>query len=993
MFFKHKKFISFLLILCTVFSMCSQFLTVFAVDGSGIENEIAETETIYDYPQAEILELDANDVPEQIDFNEAKEKGHVLRLREKEPDNNTVVFLNDDNTETMYIFAEPIKYTDESGEVKDKSRNLSLVDGKYTMTENDVLVNFPSKVSDGISASKGEYTVSMVPIPTISETITTDTTAVLANNKVIYSDVFGTADVLYTPLYSGFKEDIILGSYGGVNEFNFFVYTNGLIPIKNENGSVSFFDPDTAESVAEMMQVVCYDANNKFAGGDVVLTEIKENQIYGFTVIADAVFLSDENTAYPVSVDPTLSFSGTTAIEDAVVYSGKPTRNYANYNYNNIGYVDSSYKIGELLIKFPTLSSNSTFASLDVDDITSAVLTLYPASGGSGTEQIRAYQYNATWSESTITWNDLTFLSPPFALGTFAVPSNTAATSFNVTQSIKNWASSDHSYGTPDTGLFFMNNIESDPDECRDFLSTEYASSHSGTGMPRLEISYSVPTTVTVLLYDGDDDNNNVVQVEKGTVSQFEAYIVLNGIQHNAGTSLTYTSLDPTKAEIIATNSAEVRGVSVGSCSIRATYNGQPRAFADIPVAVWEIPVYFCDDKEAYDSGVYEPGDFEGLFEFNTHEDDSLNINLWVCDHGVLQAADSGITYTVKNYYGINLSNDTISFVTSSGRLSLNSNYDITASELNHPTGNVTIEAAYDGYKTTVKAIVKCEDYAAQTTMENCRFLKIDYEHSNSNQTLPTIFNNTNEFLKQFLINKYPSDYSNNVEDDYYNTVEANYTIQEDWLATSESQRFFDLIRASKNTIILTHGDEDGGFVVNANTDSAPGGDGQLCLTTADILSLPQGYFNQSELIILLCCYGGDIDASDDTWNSPTEMSLAEAFADRGAQRVIAFNDLLGKEEAKIFVDFFFGYLAFEEYDNIEFRPVGATPSCYNAMNFAIVETFGSIINTIETFTPPALDGKVINGLSYKDSSGNRVALLVGRGNFYEDYSTQTEQA
>ena len=33
MFFKHKKFISFLLILCTVFSMCSQFLTVFAVDG------------------------------------------------------------------------------------------------------------------------------------------------------------------------------------------------------------------------------------------------------------------------------------------------------------------------------------------------------------------------------------------------------------------------------------------------------------------------------------------------------------------------------------------------------------------------------------------------------------------------------------------------------------------------------------------------------------------------------------------------------------------------------------------------------------------------------------------------------------------------------------------------------------------------------------------------------------------------------------------------
>ena len=590
MFFKHKKFISFLLILCTVFSMCGQALTVFAVESSGLDDENVTTIIPSDNLQDIYFELQAEDVPELIDFNEAKEKGHVQRLREKEPDNNTIIFLNEDSTETMYVFAEPIKYTDVNGEIKDKSRTLSLVENNYTMPENDVRVYFPTNVSDGISASKGEYTVSMMPVPTISETITTDTTAVLANNKVIYSDVFGTADVLYTPLYSGFKEDIILESYNGVNEFNFFVYTNGLIPIKNENGSVSFFDPDTAESVAEMMQVVCYDANNKFAGGDIVITEIKENDIYALTVIADAAFLADENTAYPVSVDPTLSFTGTTAIEDAVVYSGKPAKNYANYNYNNIGYVDSSYKIGELLIKFPTLSSNSAFASLDDTDISSATLQLYPASGGSGNETIRAYRYNATWDESTITWNGLNFNTPPVLLDTVTVPSNTAVTTFNITQAVKTWADSDLSYISPDCGIFLINTDESDPDKCRDFLSTEYASSHSGIGMPRLAVSYSSVISPSVLY------------LKEGYSSQLS-------LRNTSGLSVSWKSDNEKVATVSATG--YVSSQRAGTANITATITSSDGStesysstvYVNIPTGVYYIQNCYSENYLTVEDG------------------------------------------------------------------------------------------------------------------------------------------------------------------------------------------------------------------------------------------------------------------------------------------------------------------------------------------------------------------------------------------------------
>lgn len=69
----------------------------------------------------------------------------------KEADDYTVVFLNDDNTETMYLFAEPVKYTDEYGNKKDKSTALTLKNNDYTMAENDISVSFPREVTNGIS--------------------------------------------------------------------------------------------------------------------------------------------------------------------------------------------------------------------------------------------------------------------------------------------------------------------------------------------------------------------------------------------------------------------------------------------------------------------------------------------------------------------------------------------------------------------------------------------------------------------------------------------------------------------------------------------------------------------------------------------------------------------------------------------------------------------------------------------------------------------------
>ena len=99
---------------------------------------------------------------------------------------------------------------------------------------------------------------------TLSNTATAAPISVMQDNKMTYSDVFGAGiDIQYTPTYSGFKEDIIIEEYTDKTEFTFVINTNGLYPVLNENGSVSFLDPTTDKVEAEMMQIVCYDANNK----------------------------------------------------------------------------------------------------------------------------------------------------------------------------------------------------------------------------------------------------------------------------------------------------------------------------------------------------------------------------------------------------------------------------------------------------------------------------------------------------------------------------------------------------------------------------------------------------------------------------------------------------------------------------------------------------------------------------------------------------------
>ena len=981
-----KKLNALLLTFCIVFSVVAAVLPVYAIEEDGGIGVVGASESVL---KVEKLVLNEDDVPEVISFQSAQEKGHVLRLRDKEADDYTVVFLNDDNTETMYLFAEPVKYTDEYGNKKDKSTALTLKNNAYTMAENDISVSFPREAANGISVSKGAINITMSPVATaVSDRLTasTDTEAKLgriSENKMVYTDVFTNASLVYTPLYSGFKEDIVLDSFDGVNEFSFIVNTNGLYPIKQENGAVWFYDPYTDELVAKMMQVVCYDSENDFSEGDVRITEVKENQIYTFTIIADAAFLSDENTAYPVYIDPTITLNTETAIEDTVVYTGKASRNYGTYSYLNVGYVDSSYKNGEMLVKFPTLAQNDVFSDLQSSYITSASLVYYTASGKSGTQRIQAYQLNmGNWDVNTVTWNSMPMLTvgnPPTLLSTATVStSGGTPTTIDITNAARTWVDSSSSV-TPNQGLLICNETENDATKCRDFMSVDYAASSSSREqyMPRLELSYLNNNVLTIA--DNDGIANGVLQVRKGYSIDLSITLTQNGVQVTLPRSmLQFTSSNTTIARFESSGSTTrsssdiplLKGVSVGNTRIQVSYIGPDdirAATASMDVAVWEEEVVFAGQKH---------------YDFNTHTQNRCTLSFYVLDKGIKKTPIFSIATNEQGDVSSDFINENA--ISISGQRVVKTNAYNQDFCYNHPTGLLKINVRYGNrtYNENLTVRVHCDDYDSPTELNDFTCVRINYptEDENGGETLYELDINTEAAINTFL---QKNDLLQGEGYDSINSTFQNIYDEEtetSWMTNEDGQKFFELIRDSRMSIVLSHGNSSGCFVVNPDV----GENGEpLVIDSDDICALPQGYFNSCELIMVICCYGGDFGLTDDEGFS---LSLAEAFADRGAKRVVSVYGSVLQSDAQEFIYNFFAYLAYTEYDSIEYREPGIKPTYKGALQYAVKESFqptGEGIPTTITFN--AFDGTNLSKVDFYKNDA-RVATITGDGDFNEKF-------
>ena len=139
---------------------------------------------------------------------------------------------------TLTVHSAPIKYVDETGEMRFIDTALQPIQGtrseySYRNTANSFTVEYGTTIATGINfddaftfAVKGDAAEKNVQA--VRKT---------ATDKVLYADAFGAETAVeYINIENGIKENIILNKYTGQTKFDFVFRSETYIPILSEDG-------------------------------------------------------------------------------------------------------------------------------------------------------------------------------------------------------------------------------------------------------------------------------------------------------------------------------------------------------------------------------------------------------------------------------------------------------------------------------------------------------------------------------------------------------------------------------------------------------------------------------------------------------------------------------------------------------------------------------------------------------------------------------------
>jgi hypothetical protein len=464
--------------------------------------------------------LDPDSVPEIIGYDVAYERFHVERLYEEETDLYSIVFLNANGTKTVYLYDYPVKYVDQTGEVKDITLDIQTNEeefGSFVTENNSIQTSFSRNISDGIALQGENVSLQLIPLPTHSsqqgnsytkaEAITINATADLNDDVVSYAYDENTT-IEYSLTYTGFKEDIVVSEYTGQTTYDFKLFTNGLSLIE-QNDSFYLIN-DNGQVCANIGDIIIFTAdeqNNTF--GSLSVQTIISKEEYVLTIHVDEEFLSDENTVYPIRIDPTIEINydanGSGAIEDVTINSLRGSDGTSSALF--VGKRET-YGISRVLMRFPNLDLASIPTAANIESATVELRDIL-CEGEAMTVYCHAFTGNA-WTETTAQWSSVNANSYSAAISSVSISYNNGVVlesahryAFDITSAVRGWKLGNY---TQSKGLLFK--ASSSVENGSTYINKTFASYNRSSKKPSLSITYSSTQPSATLSEDAYYINN-----------------------------------------------------------------------------------------------------------------------------------------------------------------------------------------------------------------------------------------------------------------------------------------------------------------------------------------------------------------------------------------------------------------------------------------------------------------------------------------------------
>ncbi len=370
-------------------------------------------------------------------------------------DSHVIDLVNEDGSNTIYLFSEPISYVDENGNLKTKDITVEEQNDEemeeegfdYTNGQNDYRIHFSTNSDKCLKVEFDGGAYSLRPRTLYTVQGREGIAQYLSDYFEVfeYPNLYGEGTNLrFYPQLNGVKDDIVLNENIGKNSFSFELSAENCSAVKNEDGTISLINDTTNKNVQTFALPFAYDSvyvvgydDEHYGECEYTLESIAEHT-YILTVTVDEEWLNSDSTVYPVIIDPTTSNISNS--KDTWVSSERSTTVYGSRITMGIGHSDL-HGDARSLVYFKIPSAIKKGAAIN-----SAYIWQRETSENTGNFYIRPYMMTGSWTEGATNWEtkperDTSITLPQRNLSGASTDSKDSVYiyKFNIASAVKAW--------------------------------------------------------------------------------------------------------------------------------------------------------------------------------------------------------------------------------------------------------------------------------------------------------------------------------------------------------------------------------------------------------------------------------------------------------------------------------------------------------------------------------------------------------------------------